>query len=118
MLHTARASGTREYRNQQAGFLPGFTRQHPGKDRGHFLSHAQGGLMDVNFFPRKCEVNRGWSPSVKLYRRMEKYCAETPETFCFSLPIYDPSNRTWDPNLLEYGLLLSGRVWAVVFPNR
>lgn len=102
---------------RQAGFLPGFTRHHPGKDRGHFMSHAQGGLMDVNFFPQKREVNRGWSSAGKLYRRMEKYCAETPETFCFSRPIYGPGNRTWDPDRLEYGLLLGGRLRAVVFPN-
>lgn len=102
---------------RQAGFLRGFTYHHPGKDRGHFMSHAQGGLMDVNFFPQKREVNRGWSPGGKLYRRMEKHCAETPGTFCFSLPIYDISNRTWDPNLLEYGLLLGGRLWVVAFPN-
>lgn len=106
-------------RSRQAGFIPRFSRHYEGKDRGHFLSHGQGGLMDVNFFPQLKEVNRGWSDAGKLYRAMERHAALHPGTFCFSRPIYEPANGTWDPERLEYGLRLTpATLCAVVFPNR
>jgi len=106
-------------RCRQAGFLRGFTRHYAGKDRGHFLSHGQGGLMDVNFFPQIQEVNRGWSSAGKLYRALETCAAGNPDTFCFSRPLYSRENLTWDPEQLEYGLLAPGAgLRVVVFPNR
>jgi hypothetical protein len=58
-------------------------------DRGHFLSHTAGGELDVNLFPQRREVNRGWSSSGKLFRRMEKVAAENPGTFHFHRALYD-----------------------------
>ena len=113
-----RAEAERD-RSRQAGFIPRFSRHYEGKDRGHFLSHGQGGGMDVNFFPQLVAVNRGWSEAGKLYRRMETYAASHPGTFCFSRPLYARDNDTWDPEQVEYGLLMGGETLrAVVFPNR
>lgn len=112
------ADGERD-RTRQAGFIPRFSRHYEGKDRGHFLSHGQGGLMDVNFFPQVKEVNRGWSDAGKLYRAMERHAAGNPGTFCFSRPLYEPTNDSWDPERLEYGLRVApATLRAVVFPNR
>jgi hypothetical protein len=106
-------------RSRQAGFIPRFSRHYEGKDRGHFLSHGQGGGMDVNFFPQLKEVNRGWSDAGKLYRAMETYAASHPGTPCFSRPLYAEGNDTWDPEQVEYGVLVGGvTLRAVVFPNR
>jgi hypothetical protein len=104
---------------RESGFVPNFTKFHPDRDRGHFMSHASGGLMDVNFFPQKKEVNRGWSPAGKVYRAMEKYCASSPGTFVFSRPIYKVGDTGWDPEQLEYGFYNQTRDFrSVVFPNR
>lgn len=114
----SRASDSERDRGRQAGFIPGFSRHYEGKDRGHFLSHGQGGLMDVNFFPQLTEVNRGWSAAGKLYRALERHAATHPGTFALSRPLYARDNDTWDPERLEYGLLLGGKLTVLVFPNR
>ena len=115
----SRAAAEARDRGRQAGFIPRFSRHYEGKDRGHFLSHGQGGLMDVNFFPQVKQVNRGWSPAGKLYRAMETHAVHHPGTFSFSRPLYARENATWDPEQLEYGLLLPGpTLRAIVFPNR
>jgi hypothetical protein len=115
----SRAAEAARDRSRQAGFIPRFSRHYEGKDRGHFLSHGQGGLMDVNFFPQAKEVNRGWSTAGKLYRAMEKHAATHAGTFTFSHPLYARGNDTWDPEQLEYGLLLgSESLRVVIFPNR
>ena len=85
-------------------------------DRGHFLAHTLGGSTDVNLFPQRRDVNRGWSARGKIYRRMERYCAEHPGTFCFSRPIY--RDRSWVPFEIEYGLLRGPRdLWVERFEN-
>lgn len=103
--------------NRQAGFIPEFTKHYKGKDRGHFLSHRQGGGMDVNFFPQKKEVNRGWNEAGKIYRKMERFCSANPGIFCFSRPLYNSDNNTWDPDKLEYGIIIEKQFRIVVFPN-
>lgn len=85
-------------KNREAAFLRGFRKQYAGKDRGHFMSHKSGGLMDVNFFPQDSAVNQGHSPAGKIYRIMEKYCVSHEGIFCFSRPIYASDNTTWVPN--------------------
>ena len=102
---------------RQTGFIPGFTKHYPGKDRGHFLSHCQGGGMDVNFFPQKKEINRGWSDAGKIYRKMERFCSINPGVFCFSRPLYDIENLTWVPQQIEYGIFFQGQYRVVIFPN-
>jgi hypothetical protein len=50
-------------------------------DRGHFLSHATGGGLDMNLFPQQRDLNRGWSPEGKMFRQMERFTAARPGVF-------------------------------------
>ncbi|MBI1744427.1 hypothetical protein HYR54_15360 [Candidatus Acetothermia bacterium] len=85
-------------------------------DKGHFMGHALGGGLDVNLFPQRSDINRGRSERGKVYRAMERYCAEHLGTFCFSRAIY--SDRSWRPSQLEYGLLKKdGTLWVERFDN-
>ena len=72
-------------------------------DKGHFIANATGGPMEINIFPQKKEINRGWSESGKVYRRMERFIAQNPGTFVFSRPIYN--DFTLRPILLEFGYI-------------
>jgi hypothetical protein len=80
-------------------------------DRGHFLSHAAGGELDINLFPQRRELNRGWSEQGKLYRRMEQSAADDPGTFHFHRARYN--DETWIPNTLEYGILRQDEEWRI-----
>lgn len=47
-------------RSRQAGFIPIPEKwSKAGYDRGHFVAHAAGGGMDMNFFPQAKGLNRG-----------------------------------------------------------
>jgi len=70
-------------------------------DKGHFIAHGFGGPVDVNIFPQRRDINRGWSDEGKLYRKMEKFVAANPGTFVFSRPVYN--DLTICPYQLEYG---------------
>ena len=86
-------------------------------DRGHFLGHASGGILDINLFPQRRELNRGWSPEGKRFRKMERYVSEHPGTFFYHRAIYN--DTTWIPNLLEYGILLEDSTWwKDIFSNK
>jgi hypothetical protein len=86
-------------------------------DKGHFLGHASGGILDINLFPQRRELNRGWSADGKQFRSMERYVAEHPGTFFYHRPIYD--DETWVPQLLEYGVLEDDVHWRVkTFANK
>jgi len=80
-------------------------------DKGHFLGHASGGQLDINLFPQRRELNRGWSAEGKAFRSMERYVAEHPGTFFYHRPIYD--DETWVPQVLEYGMLEDDTRWTV-----
>jgi hypothetical protein len=80
-------------------------------DKGHFLGHASGGILDINLFPQRRELNRGWSPEGKRFRSMERYVAEHPGTFFYHRPCYD--DEEWIPQLLEYGVLKADTQWWV-----
>jgi hypothetical protein len=85
-------------------------------DRGHFMSHRQGGGYDINLFPQLATVNQGKSTEGKVYRGMERECVAT-SLLCFSRPIYD--DESWVPAELEYGVLRCANAWFVRnFPNR
>lgn len=89
----------------------------PAADKGHFLAHAAGGELDVNLFPQRRDLNRGWSEEGKLYRRMERRIAGRPGTFHFHRPLY--GDASWLPWRLELGVLLDDREWWVErFDNR
>jgi DNA/RNA non-specific endonuclease len=101
---------------RMAGFLGGvWSDNYPGRDRGHFFAHTMGGGTDINLFPQLASVNRGGE-----WRRMERYAAEHPGTFCFIRPIYD--GASWTPSQLEYGIYKlppadALGIWVNVFPN-
>jgi hypothetical protein len=86
-------------------------------DKGHFLGHASGGVLDINLFPHRRDLNRGNSPEGKRFRGMERYVAERPGTFFYHRPLY--VDDTWIPESLEYGVLADDeRWWAETFRNR
>lgn len=86
-------------------------------DRGHLLSHASGGELDINLFPHERALNRGWSVQGKQFRRLESLAADVPGTFHYHRPIYE--DRTWIPSELDYGVLCQDTSWmAARFANR
>ena len=86
-------------------------------DKGHFLGHASGGVLDINLFPHRRELNRGWSAEGKRFRRMERYVADHPDTFFYHRPLYD--DESWIPDSLEYGVLKEDAQWWVdIFRNK
>jgi hypothetical protein len=86
-------------------------------DKGHFLGHASGGILDINLFPHRRELNRGWSEEGKRFRKMERYVADHPGTFFYHRPEYD--DDTWIPTRLEYGVLQDDSEWWVeIFQNK
>jgi hypothetical protein len=85
-------------------------------DRGHFIAHTLGGGLNINIFPQKTDINRGWSGDGKLYRSMEIYCQKNPSTYCFSRPFY--AGQSGHPFAIEFGVLRAdGTLWVNVFPN-
>ena len=80
-------------------------------DRGHFLSHAAGGELDINLFPQRRELNRGWSSQGKVFRQMERSAANHPGTFHFHRAQYD--DDTWIPSSLKYGVLQNDLEWWI-----
>ena len=86
-------------------------------DKGHYLGHASGGQLDINLFPHRRELNRGWSDEGKLFRVMEKYVADNQGTFFYHRPIYN--DALWIPAALEYGVLKKHKSWCVeTFANK
>lgn len=85
-------------------FIGPFTKieNYKGYDKGHFVAHKINGSLDQNIYPQLKELNRGWSKQGKLFRFLERYCQENPNTFMFTRPIY--SNGTWIPAFLDYGV--------------
>lgn len=89
-------------------------------DRGHFMSHRQGGGLDINLFPQLADINQGRTPLGAEYRAMENACVAKPgvdPVFCCSRPIYN--DDSWVPAELEYAVIYSPqRIDFRVFPNR
>lgn len=78
-------------------------------DKGHFLSHASGGGLDINLFPHERHLNRGWSEAGKRFRAMEKHTARHPGTFYFHRACYE--DDSWVPAQLHYGVLKDESEW-------
>lgn len=82
-------------------------------DRGHFIGHSVGGIVDgneANVFRQLRSVNRG------RYRSMEKYCHQNPGVLCFSRPIY--ADVTAIPSHVEFGILKTdGTLWIEMHSN-
>jgi hypothetical protein len=86
-------------------------------DKGHFMAHGFGGPIDVNLFPQRRDINRGWSAEGKRYCAMERYVRNNPGTFVFSRPIYN--DLTVCPAQLEYGYFdREFRLVTEIFPNK
>ncbi|HMJ48173.1 MAG TPA: DNA/RNA non-specific endonuclease [Ferruginibacter sp.] len=86
-------------------------------DKGHFIAHGFGGPIDVNLFPQRRDINRGWYEEGKPYRQMERYVAANPGTFVFSRPIYN--DLSFCPQMIEFGYCTTDLEFTVrQFPNR
>jgi hypothetical protein len=89
-------------------------------DRGHFMSHRQGGGLDVNLFPQRADINQGRGALGAEYRAMETACVARPgvaPVFCCSRPLYD--DGSWVPAKLEYAVIYNpNRINARTFPNK
>ena len=116
---SARAVSAREVARMRGWIGPTEEFLGPDRDKGHVFAHSFGGLVDgleINLFSQARSLNRGWSPQGKTYRRMERYCATNPGTFCFSRPIY--TDETSRPTTLEFGILLPTKeLWVEQFQN-
>jgi hypothetical protein len=114
-LSKAEPADTRDA-GRMAGFLGHvWSTTYPGRDRGHFFAHTMGGGTDINLFPQLASVNRGGE-----WRRMERYAAGKPGTFCFIRPLY--AGPSWTPSELEFGIFTLPpndpfKFWGNVFPN-
>jgi len=86
-------------------------------DKGHFIAHGFGGPIDINLFPQRRDINRGWGDEGKPYRQMEKFIAANLGTFVFSRPLY--TDLSFCPTELEYGYCIQSLNFEVKrFPNR
>lgn len=103
--------------SRQAGFIPVPAKwSHIGMDRGHFVAHAAGGGMDINFFPQAQGLNRGTTERGKVWKAMEREIVTHPGTPFFVRPVYE--DGTWVPTLLDYGVLVDAQLWEERFQNR
>lgn len=87
------------------------------RDHGHLIALSIGGSgRRLNVFSQARTLNRGRSAQGKVFREMERYCAQNPGTFCFSRPIYEDSSCV--PRWLEFGLLKDdSSLWVEIFDN-
>ena len=110
------ADGPRD-RARQAGFI-----RNPaswslaGRDRGHFVAHAAGGGMDMNFFPQAAGLNRGTTREGRVWKAMERHAIDHPGTPLFVRAVY--TDTTWVPAFLDFGLLIEDRLRCERFGNR
>lgn len=85
-------------------------------DKGHFLGHASGGRLDINIFPHRKQLNRGWSQEGKLFRKMERHAETNLGTFFYHHPRYIDGIHI--PYLLDYGVLKGDDTfWENTFTN-
>ena len=102
-------------RERDGGRMRGLPGSDERGDRGHLISHAAGGGLDINVFHQDAYLNRGWSPQGKMYRSIERYCADNEGTFFFSRLLYD--DDTARPSEIELGVLRDGSLWVELFGN-
>jgi hypothetical protein len=97
----------------------GYPRAGDGYDKGHALSHAQGGLEGgPNYFKQKRSVNQRRSGAGNLWRDIETYLAANAGVFAFVRLIYRRGVTGDMPFEAEYGILNGpGQFRVVIFPN-
>ncbi len=89
----------------------------PQFDKGHFIARSFGGGTEINIFPQRRDLNRGWSKQGLLFRAMEGYCQANVGTLCFNRPIY--LDDTFRPAAFDFGLLKQdGELWVEQFDNQ
>ena len=104
-------------RSRQRGFLPEPAKwSRAGYDRGHFVAHALGGGMDLNFFPQASDLNQGRSERGREWRRLERLAASHPDAFLFVRPIY--ASDSWMPRAIDFGVIIQGKLAFQSFDNR
>jgi len=121
-MDSAGSDEERERREKASGesFQQRFFKKYGAKyDRGHFISLRQGGVYDINLFPQRADINRGWTGE---WRAMEIECVKNPGSFCFVRPIYPDDESVsaefrWVPAELEYGIVRDGKATRKRFPN-
>jgi hypothetical protein len=100
----------------------GATREVMGdqRDKGHFIASSLGGEIiggEPNVFPQRRDLNRGWSPAGKRFRRMEHFALKNPGTLYFHRAIYLCESET--PDFLQVGIIRPDRsLWVEDFDNR
>jgi hypothetical protein len=97
----------------------GYPRAGDGYDKGHALSHAQGGLEGgPNYFKQRRAINQRRSDAGHLWRDIETYLAANAGVFAFVRLIYRSGDKGEKPFEVEYGILNGpGQFRVVVFPN-
>jgi hypothetical protein len=106
-------------RARQAGFIPvPASWSARGLDRGHLVANAAGGGMDMNIFPQARGLNRGTTPSGRIWRAMERRTVAVPGTPLFVRPIYARGGPRWVPEAIDRGVLADGALWCERFVNR
>jgi hypothetical protein len=89
-----------------------------GFDKGHAMSHAQGGREGgPNYFPQAPRVNRRLSSLGALWRDIESYLAANPGLFCFVRLAYPRGTSTDVAAEVEYGIMAEGQLRTAIFPN-
>jgi hypothetical protein len=97
----------------------GYPRAGDNLDKGHALSHAQGGLEGgPNYFKQKRVINQRRSDAGHLWRDIETYLAANACVFAFVRLKYQPGDKGEKPFEAEYGVVNGpGQFRVVVFPN-
>ena len=63
--------------SRQQAYIGGFKSmpRYIGFDKGHFIAHSIGGMLEQNLFPQRSDVNRGISDDGKKWIKVVKFCA-------------------------------------------
>lgn len=106
--------------SRDSAYHRGYPRAGDGYDKGHALSHAQGGVDGgPNYFKQKRTVNQRRSAAGHLWRDIETFLAANEGVFAFVRFIYKSGETGEMPFEVEYGILNGpGQFRVVVFPNR
>ncbi|HEY0420770.1 MAG TPA: hypothetical protein VGC80_14735 [Acetobacteraceae bacterium] len=106
--------------SRDESYHKGYPRAGDGYDKGHALSHAQGGADGgPNYFKQKRSVNQRRSATGHLWRDIETHLAANAGVFAFVRLIYRPEDKGEMPYEVEYGILNGpSQFRVVVFPNR
>jgi hypothetical protein len=104
---------------RDSSYHRGYPTAGSGDDKGHALSHAQGGLEGgPNYFKQSRLVNRRLSAVGNLWRDIETYLSANAGLLAFVRLVYARGNATERPDEVEYSLMNGKRQFrSVIFPN-